>query len=157
MRQLSKVNWPPLFYVAEAAGRSAQAGAPPPAAGGSGHVELLKFILEKDKQDNLFCTADRGRTALMVAAMHDAAAACTVLCEAHPWAVNLRDAGGRTAMHWAATKGATAAMDAILRAGGGSSTNARDAQGKTPGDLLSPWYARGGGFGGGISPDCLRG
>ena len=33
------------------------------------HIALIRFILERDAQDQKWCTVQHGRTALMVAAM----------------------------------------------------------------------------------------
>ena len=71
--------------------------------------------------------------------MQNASECAELLCKAHPWAVNLADARGRTAMHWGATRAASDTMDVIMRNGGGPSMSMKDEDGKVPGQLMSAW------------------
>ena len=64
----------------------------------------------------------------------DAADAVHVLVEAQPWSLNCRDARGRSAAHWAAVRGATDALEALVARG--ADVRSRDADGKTAGELL---------------------
>ncbi len=98
------------------------------------HLDLIRHILALDAQDKVWCTVQHGRTALMVAAMQDAADAAALLVDAQPWSLAWRDARGRTAAHWAAVRGATGALEVLLSKG--ADTKARDSDGKTPGELL---------------------
>ena len=43
--------------------------------------------------------------------MQDADEAAEVICALQPWAVQWRDAGGRTAMHWASLRASTAVIE----------------------------------------------
>ena len=130
-RLLSGSGWPALFYAVENS-------APLPGRGDEAnrHLALVRHILKLDADDGLWATAARGRTALMVAAMQDAADAVHVLAQAQPWSVAWADEGGRTAAHWAAVRGATGALEALLARG--ANPLAKDGQGATPGQLLPP-------------------
>ena len=64
----------------------------------------------------------------------DAADAVHVLVDAQPWSLNCRDARGRSAAHWAAVRGATDALEALVARG--ADVKALDADGSTPGALL---------------------
>ncbi len=111
-----------------------------PVAGRAGepnrHMALLRFILARDAEERVWCTVLHGRTALMVAAMQDAADAVRLLVEMQPWSLNCRDARGRSAAHWAAARGATEALEALVAAG--ADVRATDADGAKPGALLPP-------------------
>jgi hypothetical protein len=56
------------------------------------------------------------------------------LVEAQPWSLNCRDARGRSAAHWAAVRGASDALEALIARG--ADVRCRDADGKTAGELL---------------------
>jgi hypothetical protein len=58
----------------------------------------------------------------------------SVLVEAQPWSLNCRDARGRSAAHWAAVRGASDALEALIARG--ADVRCRDADGKTAGELL---------------------
>ena len=100
------------------------------------HLDVVRHILEQDAQDRVWCTVQNGRTALMVAAMQNAADAVRLLVDAQPWSLAWRDAGGRTAAHWAAVRGATDALEALMEKG--ADVRKTDSEGKTPGQLLPP-------------------
>ena len=130
-RALSAAGWPPLFYAVENS-------APLPGRGNepNRHLALVRHILELDTAEGVWATAARGRTALMVAAMQDAADCVHALAQVQPWSVAWADEGGRTAAHWAAVRGATNALEALLARG--AAPTVRDKAGATPGDLLPP-------------------
>jgi hypothetical protein len=123
------------------------------------HLALIRYILSRDADERKWCTVLHGRTALMVAAMQvrcllcllpclfstalmhahlaavqDAAEAVGVLCDAQPWSVAWRDDRGRSAAHWAAARGASDALEALLARG--ADVRVRDADGATAGELL---------------------
>jgi ankyrin repeat protein len=50
-----------------------------------------------------------------------------MLVEAQPWSLNCRDARGRSAAHWAAVRGATDALEALVARG--ADVRSRDAGG----------------------------
>ena len=58
----------------------------------------------------------------------------SVLVESQPWSLNCRDARGRSAAHWAAVRGASDALEALIARG--ADVRCRDADGKTAGELL---------------------
>jgi ankyrin repeat protein len=132
LRALSAAGWPALFYAVEnskpVVGRGGEANR---------HLEVIRIILERDRADCVWCTVQHGRTALMVAAMQDAAEAVRLLLEAQPWALAWRDARGRSAAHWAAVRGANDALEVLVAKG--TDVRALDQDGKTPGDLLPPF------------------
>ena len=64
----------------------------------------------------------------------DAADAVHVLVEAQPWSLNCRDTRGRSAAHWAAVRGATEALEALVARG--ADVRSRDADSKSAGELL---------------------
>lgn len=128
-RLLSSCGWPPLFYCAEAsvrvAGRDGEANR---------HLALLRAICDADADAGVWCTDPGGRTALAVAAGSGAHEAVALLAAAHPWSVDYRDERGRTPAHWAAARGHTACLEALLAAR--CDVSATDADGRTPGQLL---------------------
>ena len=133
LHALSASHWPALFYAVEASKRvSARGGSANP------HVGVAKLLLAAAATDEA-CTDLRGRTALMVAALQDADEAAAMLCTLQPGCVNLRDAGGRTALHYAALRGAAATCEVLLKHG--AQPEARDKGGQRPGDLF-PAFTR---------------
>ena len=73
-------------------------------------------------------------TAELSLRLQDAADAVHVLVEAQPWSLNCRDARGRSAAHWAAVRGASDALEALVARG--ADVRSRDADGQTAGELL---------------------
>ena len=122
VRALSSVGWPPLFYAVEAK-----------------QADVVEWIMDLDEAEGLHFTDDRNRTPLMVAAMQDAADLAEAIVERHPFTLDWRDDRGRTAFHWAATRGHANVMDKLMRLG--AATGLRDADGKTAGDLF-PYLTR---------------
>ena len=116
-RAVSSVGWPPLFYACE-----------------SNAHEIVKWIVQRDAADGVHFVADKGRTALMVAAMHNATESAVAIMEEQPFAARWRDETGRTALHWAAKRGQQEVMEAILKRGGDK--DLRDANGATCGELF---------------------
>jgi len=117
LRKLSGVGWPPLFYAVEA-----------------NNKDVVDYIVRRDLEEGMHFVADRSRTPLMVAAMHNAVESAEILMKSYPFTVNWQDETGRTALHWAAKRAQQDVMQRILDFGGNKSI--RDKNGATCADLF---------------------
>ena len=96
--------------------------------------DVVDYIVKKDLEANLHFVADRGRTPLMVAAMHNAVEAAEILMKAYPFTVNWQDETGRTALHWAAKRAQQEVLEKMIESGGNKTI--RDRNGATCADLF---------------------
>ena len=119
---VSTAGWPALFYAVEA-----------------GHLELAGHIMDLHAEEGLHFTDPAGRPPLAVAALQDLPEMARMLAGRHPFSLHLRDARGRTALHWAASRGHGRVMEVLVELG--ARGDVRDGEGKTPGELV-PYLTR---------------
>ena len=122
LRAVSTAGWPALFYAVEA-----------------GHLELAGRIMDLDAVEGLHFTDPSGRPPLAVAAMQDLPEMARMLVGRHPFSLHLQDSRGRTALHWAASRGHGRVLEVLVDLGG--RLDVVDVDGKRPGELV-PYLTR---------------